>query len=223
MSIPNCGDVVARLARDCPADWRNAHTGNGHTEDFIRRLAWVLHTEVDSRFGLLGQRGQPDRIADDCILWLGEGPGHDPTRNNTPVTAFDVIVGAGGPNPQSGWGFIDQGGPAAWVQPSPMGDQVVEPRPSPVAPVPTPTVDLGPVLARLDAALAELQALRGEVSELKAHAAAAAAEAANAAGRASDLKDTLAKGAELTGDIALSVHGGGLRGARATFDVTNRG
>jgi hypothetical protein len=229
MSIPNCGDFVGRLARDFPDDWRNAHTGNAHTGDFIRRLAWVLHSEVDNRFGLLGQRGNPNDIAEDAILYRGEGPGHDPTDGNRPVSAFDVIVGAGGSDPQSGWGFINQGGPAAWVQPSPVSRPVTPPPPvnPPVTPPPHPNpgsaMDLGPVLAKLDAALAELRALRGEVSELKGHAATAAAEAANAAGRTSDLKDTLAKGAEITGDIALSVNGGGLRGARATFDVTNQG
>jgi hypothetical protein len=228
MSIPNGGDLVAQLARDYPDDWRNAHTGNARTEDFIRRLAWVLHSTVDRRFGLLGQRGDPGRIADDCVLWLGEGPGHDPTRGNAAVSAFDVIVGAGGPNPRAGWGFIDQAGPAAWVQPAPVGNGSSEPVPPPITPVPPPIpptspIDLGPFVAKLDAVLAEVVRLRSDFAEVVGAASTAAVEAANAAGRASDIKDTLAKGAAIEGDIALSLRGAGLRNVRATYSVTNKG
>ena len=53
MSIPNCLHIVTDLRDRFPDEWRNAHTGNARTEDFIRRLAWVLHSTVDARFGLL--------------------------------------------------------------------------------------------------------------------------------------------------------------------------
>lgn len=124
MAIPNMLEEVKRCKEANPVAWRNAHTGNPQTEDFIRILAKDLH-EIDPRFGLNGKRGNPLDISDDAINFIGEGPGHDPITLQ-PVTVFDVIRGAGGPNPEASWDRIDQDGPGAWVDPN-------------VVPIPTPS------------------------------------------------------------------------------------
>lgn len=81
---------------------------------------------MDDRFGLNGKRGNPNDISDDAINFVGEGPGHDPLTGQ-PVTVFDVIRGAGGPNPEPSWDRIDQAGPGAWVKPVPVLDTPPEP------------------------------------------------------------------------------------------------
>lgn len=236
MSIPNLVDVVARLAAQYPEEWRQAHTGSAQTEYFVRRLAWVLHQQ-DARFGLNGKRGNPEDISDDVVCFDGvevgpdgkrRGGDFDPTRGGVPVTVIDVIGGAGGPDPRPTWQHPLTPSAAAWVQPSPVAETHPQPggggqQPKP-EPKPVPTVDLGPALAKLDAVLAEVVRMRGDFEAVKALATQAAAEAANAAGRASDLKDTLAKGADITGSVALSLRGGAaLKDIRATYNVTNQG
>jgi hypothetical protein len=142
-----------------------------------------------------------------------------------------VIVGAGGPNPRPGWGFINQGGPAVWVKPDPVETgptPAPTPAPSPPAPSPTPACSCDPALLRKLAAdvqtlLNRQSHLDARSADIEADTAVAATEAQNAAARASDIKDTLAKGAAIEGGIALSFKGGGLRDVRASFDVTNRG
>jgi len=124
MPIPNMLAEVERCKRKFPEAWKDAHTGNAHTEDFIRILASDLHL-IDARFGLNGKRGDPNDISDDAINYIGEGPGHDPVTG-MPVTVFDVIRGAGGPNPQPSWDAINRPGPGAWVKPKP----VLVPRPT---------------------------------------------------------------------------------------------
>jgi hypothetical protein len=125
MGIPNCQHVVADLAAKFPEEWRKAHNPSGggpETEAFIRRLAWVLHSTVDARFGLNGKRGNPNDLSDDAINWIGDGPGHDPLTGR-PVTVIDVIGGAGGPNPTPQWTVFDTlPGPGAWVKPEPVGE-----------------------------------------------------------------------------------------------------
>jgi hypothetical protein len=138
--IPNCQHIVERLRDEHPEEWRNAHTGNARTEDFIRRLAWVLHTEVDARFGLLGQRGSATTIADDAVLFKGQGPGHDPV-NGGAVSAFDVIIDAGSTDARPGWGFINVGGPAVWVQPTAPANAAPPPPQGTLSPYWTPAHD----------------------------------------------------------------------------------
>ena len=123
----NCQDIVERLKGEYPAEWAAAHRGGPDTEAFVRRLAWVLHSTVDANFGLLGQRGDASRIADDAILYSGEGTGVDPTTGKN-HHGYDFIVGAGGPDPRPGWQRLDDGGVAVWVQPAPVGGSV-EPAP----------------------------------------------------------------------------------------------
>lgn len=134
MSVPNCQHVVADLAAKFPDEWRKAHNPSGggpETEAFIRRLAWVLHSTVDARFGLNGKRGNPNDLSDDALNFKGEGPGHDPTDGDRPVTVIDCIGGAGGPNPTPVWQVFDTlPGPGAWVKPEPVGDAVAPPPPA---------------------------------------------------------------------------------------------
>ena len=202
MAIPNCQHVVAQLSQQYPQEWRDAHNPSGggpHTEAFIRRLAWVLHSTVDARFGLNGKRGNPNDISDDALNFRGVGPGHDPTNGNAPVTVIDCIGGAGGPNPTPAWQVFDTlPGPGAWVQPVPVdgsvGGGVTSPTPRP----PSPAPDLRPVLDALAALDARVTGLALEVSDVKARlftterdAATAAFEALNAATRASEIKTLL--------------------------------
>ena len=129
--IPNYLAEVERCKRDYPLAWSQAHTGSAQTEDFIRLLAARLH-RLDPRFGLNGKRGNPNDISDDVVNYKGEGPGHDPTDNNNPVTVIDVIGRAGSPDAYPTWQVFDTlPGPGAWVKPTPS------PTPAP-GPVPPP-------------------------------------------------------------------------------------
>lgn len=148
MGIPNGRHVVERLAAQYPQEWKRAHNPSGggpETEAFIRRLAWVLHSTVDQRFGLNGKRGNPNDISDDAICFAGESllGDVDPTRGNAPVTVLDVIGGAGGLNPTPQWGAVGPATPqpyAAWVQPQPVGD--AQPAPGPSAWTPAHSAEL---------------------------------------------------------------------------------
>ena len=194
MAIPNCQHIVARLAAEYPQEWQQAHRGGPQTEAFIRRLAWVLHSTVDTGFGLLGQYGDPSRIADDVIMYLGEGPGTD-QGTGRPQSGFDVIAGAGGPAPRPVWNDISGSGAAIWVQPEPVGGSVGGIDPSPIEPPPPPVLDFAPVLEALRAIDSRLTGLALEVSDVKTRvfeteraATMAATEALNAASRASEIK-----------------------------------
>jgi hypothetical protein len=129
--IPNMLSEVERCKDENPVQWRNAHTGNAQTEDFIRILAARLYA-IDTRFGLNGKRGNPNDISDDIINYIGEGPGIDPITGK-PVSLFDVIVNAGAqppyttenPAPTAAWNLIDLTGPGAWVKPGPAAPPVV--------------------------------------------------------------------------------------------------
>lgn len=102
MACPNYQADVERCAAENPDAWTNAHTGNAHTEDFIRILAAELYAK-DARVGLNGKRGVPTDISDDALNVLDpdDGPGHTPEGDQCWVV--DVIIGAGGPNPTPTW------------------------------------------------------------------------------------------------------------------------
>lgn len=140
MAVPNCEQIIRDLAAQHPQEWRDAHNPSGggpHTEAFVKRVAWVLHSTVDARFGLNGKRGNPNDLSDDALNWIGEGPGHDPATGR-PVTVIDFIARAGASHndpdernrPAVYWGVIDAPGPGAWVKPEPVGDVVVQPPPA---------------------------------------------------------------------------------------------
>lgn len=138
MAVPDHRDDVAAAAARYPDAWRHAHTGDARTEEFIRLLAADLHA-INPRFGLNGKRGNPNDISDDALNYRGEGDQFDPTNGNSPVSVIDVIVGAGGPNPQPGWGLFPGNVHAgAWVQPERVTPPV-EPQKPPVEP-PVPPV-----------------------------------------------------------------------------------
>jgi hypothetical protein len=196
MAIPNCTDIIERLAREYPAEWRKAHNPSGggpETEAFIRRVAWVLHSTVDQRFGLNGKRGNYNDISDDVVNWFGEGPGTDP-KTGSPVTVIDVIAGAGGPDPKVYWGIIDSPGPGGWVKPEPVGGSSSGGggTPLPAPPPPPPAPDLTAITKRLDALVEAVAMLKQAVHRIEGHASTAAHESTQAAVRASDIKTQLA-------------------------------
>lgn len=115
--VPNFLSEVEKCRREHPQAWAHAHTGDAHTEDFIRLLAARLH-KIDPRFGLNGKRGDPRTISQDALNFKGEGPGHDPTNDNMPVTVIDVIGAAGSSGAYPTWQVFDAlPGPGAWVSP----------------------------------------------------------------------------------------------------------
>lgn len=192
MAIPNCKHVVEQLAAQYPDEWKAAHTGGARTEDFIRRLAYVLHSTVDAGFGLLGQYGDPNRIADDAIMYLGEGPGVD-KGTGRPQSGFDVIGGAGGPSPTPEWNDISGPGAAIWVQPAPVGSgSGGGGAPPPTSPQPT-AQDL---LNAINSLAATVDAVRAKQAEMASYLVTRIAatlddtkyEALNAANRASEIK-----------------------------------
>lgn len=200
MAIPDCRDVVSRLAAQYPDEWKKAHNPSGggpETEAFIRRVAYVLHSTVDPHFGLTGKRGNPNDISDDALCYdgisvLGD---RDPTRGNAPVTVIDVIGGAGGPNPTVTWSAVGPAPLAAWVKPEPVGSGSADGgSPSPTSPQPTGP-DLTPILNAIKALDAKIKdmaldvyAVKGDVAEISRSAQGAHFEALNAANRASEIK-----------------------------------
>jgi hypothetical protein len=130
--IPNLLREVEACKAAHPEAWKHAHTGNAHSEDFIKLLAARCHA-IDPKFGLNGKRGNPDDLSDDALNYKGEGPGHDPTNGNTPVTVIDVIGAAGSPGAYPTWQVFDHlPGPGAWVKPG------AAPAPTPPPPAPKP-------------------------------------------------------------------------------------
>lgn len=136
--IPNFKANVESCKNKFPEAWKNAHTGNSMTHDFIRIVAADIH-KADKRFGLVGQYGNPNDLAEDALCFAGSGIGFDPTNGDAPVTVIDIISDAGGDNPQPAWQVLDDpnipshSGPAAWVQPA--AGEIPEPGPEPVPPV----------------------------------------------------------------------------------------
>lgn len=133
MAIPNLTHIVALARQQHPQAWKDAHTGNAHTEDFIRLVTPML-AAVDVRIGLNGKRGNASDISDDAVNVRGEGPGHN--NDGTPCTVVDIIGGAGGPNPVPQWGVQDDpvASTGAWVSPGSA------PTPLPIPPPPPPVV-----------------------------------------------------------------------------------
>lgn len=173
MAIPNCKHLVEQLRDQHPDEWKAAHSGGTRTHDFIRRVAWVLHSTVDRRFGLLGQRGNPDDLSEDAVLFLGDDQGKGGrTPDGQPQSGFDVIGAAGSPNATPTWNDISGPGIAAWVQPMPVPGSSpapvpVEPTPTPpAAPVPAPVLEaiaaLGDILGDIHHRLTALETATGE-------------------------------------------------------------
>lgn len=135
--IPNMLAEVEKIKGKFPQAWADAHTGNAHSEDFIRILAAHLNA-IDPKFGNNGKRGNPNDLSDDALNYKGEGPGHDPTNGNTPVTVIDVIGSAGSSAAYPTWQVFDNlPGPGAWVAPKPaVSPQPPQPQPPALPPYP---------------------------------------------------------------------------------------
>ena len=101
--IPNLLFLVQELSVSHPVEWRNMHTGNEHTEDFVRLLAKRAHA-LDKRFGLNGKRGNPNDISDDALNCLDaeDGPGTDITTGKR-CWVIDIAVDAGLPTAKPSW------------------------------------------------------------------------------------------------------------------------
>lgn len=133
ISIPNYKSTIERLAVEYPTEWKNAHTGNAHTEDFIRIAAKEINA-LEPLIGLNGKRGNPNDISDDALCYLGEGADYVEVEEGVmEASVIDVIGGAGGPNPVPTWNVVsDPSNPikTAWVDPDDSGE-IPEPGPTP--------------------------------------------------------------------------------------------
>ena len=123
MACPNYEVEVQMLADANPEAWRNCHTGNAHTEDFIRIVAAELHQD-DARVGLNGKRGNPDDISDDALNVLDPDDGPGTTPDGQRCWVVDIVEAAGGPNPKVQWNAYEdaESSTGAWVAPGPPPD-----------------------------------------------------------------------------------------------------
>jgi len=131
MACPNYQGEVERCAQENPEAFKNCHTGNAKTEDFIRILAAEIHG-FDPRVALNGKRGNPNDISDDALNILDrEGPGKTP--KGEPCWVVDVVASAGAPNASPTWNPIPdaEGSSGAHVIPGPppIDNSVVYPYP----------------------------------------------------------------------------------------------
>ena len=120
MACPNYVVDVQRIAAEHPEAFKNCHTGNDHTEDFIRIVAAELHA-TDANVGLNGKRGDPNDISDDAINILDpdDGPGTTPAGECCWVV--DIVAAAGAPDASVTWNPLPdaEGSSGAWVAPGP--------------------------------------------------------------------------------------------------------
>jgi hypothetical protein len=132
--IPNMLAEVEQCRRDHPEAWANAHTGNSHSEDFIKLLAVRCHAS-NVKCGLNGKRGNPSDLSDDALNFLcGSSESTGRTPEGLPCVVIDVIGAAGSAGAYPTWQVFSVAPEAngAWVQPGPSVPM------SP--PVPTPPV-----------------------------------------------------------------------------------
>jgi hypothetical protein len=134
--IPNSRDIVdivERCKNQHPDAWKNAHTGNAHTEDFIRILAPLLKA-TDAKWGLNGKRGDPNNISDDALNYLcdaSESEGRTP--EGLPCVVVDVIIGAGGASPRPGCIIFNTKIEGSGANVDPSSTPKTKPAPPPVA------------------------------------------------------------------------------------------
>lgn len=135
---PNCERVVAALAAEYPQEFKDCHRPElgARAWAFIRRVAWVLHTTVDVRFGLNGKRGNVNDPSMDAVSFRNpNGPGG--------VEIIDVVAGAGGANASPAWIDVTQatiaaGTTGAYIQPEPVSSTVPPVVTPPTGPGTTP-------------------------------------------------------------------------------------
>lgn len=116
-NAPNRLDVVQQLAAQFPQEFRDCHRPElgERAFAFVKRVARKLFEE-NPNFGLNGKRGT-NELSMDALSFktpnsVGEGG----------VEVIDIVVGAGGDNPQPGWSDATIPGVAGkWIEPPSMG------------------------------------------------------------------------------------------------------
>lgn len=118
---PNCERIVAALAAEYPQEFADCHRPElgARAWAFIRRVAWVLHSTVDIRFGLNGKRGNVDDPSMDAVSF------RNPASAAGGVEIIDVVAGAGAPGARAGWMDVTQatiaaGTTGAYIAPEPV-------------------------------------------------------------------------------------------------------
>ena len=117
---PNCARIVEALARDYPHEFADCHKPDlgERAWAFIRRVAWVLHSTVDVRFGLNGKRGNANDQSMDAVSF------RNPASPAGGVEVIDVVGGAGGPDARAAWfdvtdATVRAGTVGLYIQPEP--------------------------------------------------------------------------------------------------------
>jgi hypothetical protein len=181
---PNCLRVVEALARDYPHEFADCHRPERGARAwmFIRRVAWVLHTTVDQRFGLNGKRGNPQDPSMDAVSF------RNPSSPAGGVEIVDVVGGAGGSNPSPAWidqtqATVDHGTIGVFIQPEPVSGSAPTPAEPPPATHPTvpdspcrfkacecASADIAGVYEALSNLIVEMHAFRQRQEDLEATA-----------------------------------------------------
>jgi hypothetical protein len=132
MACPNYHADVQKCAQDNPEAFKNCHTGNAHTEDFIKILAAQLYAK-DPRCGLNGKRGVASDLSDDAINILDPKDGPGKTPDGKKCWVVDVVGNAGAPNATPAWmpQTDPTGSSGAWVKPGPPPAQAAAKQPYP--------------------------------------------------------------------------------------------
>jgi hypothetical protein len=144
--------VVSEMAGRYPDLWARAHReGDSQSHEYIRALAWELHSKHDARWGMNFKRDGSEISMDVVAFRIGPTDRH--------VECYDVIGGAGGDNPQAVWQDITnystmgQPGTARWAKPERFPEESggghADRPPQLAAPCkwqPAPAVDLQPVI-----------------------------------------------------------------------------
>jgi hypothetical protein len=125
---PNCQRVVEALAKDYPHEFADCHKPDlgDRAWAFIKRVAWVLHSTVDVRFGLNGKRGNTSDPSMDAVSF------RNPASAAGGVEVIDVVGGAGAPGARPGWfdvtdATVRAGTVGAYIQPQPVTSNTKDP------------------------------------------------------------------------------------------------
>jgi hypothetical protein len=137
---PNCKKIVEALAAEYPQEFKDCHRPElgARAWAFIRRVAWVLHSTVDQRFGLNGKRGNTNDPSMDAVSF------RSPASEAGGVEVIDVVGGAGAAGASPAWNdvtkaTINAGTVGAYIQPQPVNGTSTPPvLPPPVGVDPTP-------------------------------------------------------------------------------------
>lgn len=170
---PNGRLVVERLAREFPQEFKDCHRPElgPRAWDFIRRVAWVLHTTVDVRFGLNGKRGNVNDPSMDAVSF------RNPASPAGGVEVYDVVAGAGSSGASPTWldvtrATVEAGTIGAFIQPEPVeGSPVTPPNPwePPVTP-PEPDCRCPLTQEDIDGLFTSMATLAGRMETLAAEA-----------------------------------------------------